>query len=91
MLCRIFSLLGIMPCPRNKGIPQDWAKANELFKKAEELGHAEEYCKLGCLYGTGQGVERDWKKAKLYNGACSYEGECRCKASAWLCGGTGWQ
>ena len=49
MLCRIFSLLGIMP--RNKGIPQDWSKANELLQKAGEFGHAEAYCKLGCLYG----------------------------------------
>ena len=42
MLCRILSLLGIMP--------QDWAKANELLQKAEECSTAEAYCKLSYVF-----------------------------------------
>ena len=50
-----------------KGMPQDWAKANELLLKAGELGCAEAYSKLGnsYIYGRG-GVEIDTKKAKYY-------------------------
>ena len=48
------------------GLQQDRVKAAELYLKAGELGCAEAYCKLGCLYTIGQGVERDGKKAKHY-------------------------
>ena len=48
------------------GLPQDWAKANELWLKAGELGCAEAYFNLGNAYGNGRGVERDMKKAKYY-------------------------
>ena len=47
------------------GMPQDWAKANELFLKAGELGCAEAYHNLGCLY-ICPGVKADKKKAKYY-------------------------
>ena len=50
----------------NCGLQQDRVKAAELYLKAGELGCAEAYCKLGCLYTIGQGVERDGKKAKHY-------------------------
>ena len=51
----------------SNGMPQDWAKANELLLKAGELGCAEAYSKLGnsYIYGRG-GVEIDTKKAKYY-------------------------
>ena len=48
------------------GMPQDWAKANELLLKAGELGCAEAYSKLGYSYDNGRGVEIDTKKAKHY-------------------------
>ena len=32
------------------GMPQDWAKANELYVKAGELGCAEGYYRLGNSY-----------------------------------------
>ena len=48
------------------GIPQDVARANELFLKAGELGHAGAYYNLGVCYDNGQGVEVDKKKAKHY-------------------------
>ena len=49
-----------------KGIQQDWARANEFYQKAGELGRAVGYYQLGCSYTIGQGVERDEKKAKYY-------------------------
>ena len=49
-----------------KGLPHDWTKANELYLKAGELGHAEGYFNLGCSYQDGNGVEMDEKKAKHY-------------------------
>ena len=48
------------------GMPQDWAKANELLLKAGELGCAEAYFNLGVLHDTGRGVEMDKKKAIHY-------------------------
>ena len=48
------------------GTPQNWAKANELYLKAGELGCAEAYHNLGNSYDNGRGVEIDEKKAKHY-------------------------
>ena len=48
------------------GLPQDQAKANELYLKAGELGCAGAYFNLGCAYENGDGVEIDMKKAKRY-------------------------
>ena len=48
------------------GMPQDMAKANELFFRAGELGWGEAYCTLGFNYINGRGVEMDEKKAKHY-------------------------
>ena len=48
------------------GLPQDWAKSNELLMKAGELGSAEAYLNLGIRYANGRGVEVDMKKSKHY-------------------------
>ena len=48
------------------GIPQDDSKANELYRKAGELGSAVAYFNLGCSYAQGAGVDIDTKKAKYY-------------------------
>jgi TPR repeat protein len=48
------------------GLPQDRAKANELWLKAGELGCAQAYHNLGSAYRLGRGVEVDKKKAKQY-------------------------
>ena len=45
------------------GMSQNWAKANELYLKAGELGSAEAYSNLGNSYYHGRGVEIDKKKA----------------------------
>ena len=49
----------------SNGMPQDWAKANELWLKAGELGCASGYFNLGNSY-DGSGVEVDTEKAKYY-------------------------
>ena len=48
------------------GMPEDWAKANELYLKAGELGCTEAYNKLGNYHFHGNGVDIDKKKAKHY-------------------------
>ena len=57
------------------GLPQDQAKANELYLKAGELGHAEAYYNLGCSYYRGDGVEIDMKKAKHYYELATINGD----------------
>ena len=48
------------------GIPQDWNKAHELWRKAGELGCTKAYYNLGVAYDQGMGVEVDKKQAKHY-------------------------
>ena len=48
------------------GLPQDRAKANDLYLKAGELGCAAAYYNLGNSYTNGNGVTMDKKKAKNY-------------------------
>ena len=48
------------------GLPQDHAKALELWHRAGELGKAASYFNIGCAYDNGEGVERDEKKATYY-------------------------
>lgn len=48
------------------GMPQNRAKANELWLKAGELGCAEAYSRLGYSFSNGMGVEASIKKAKHY-------------------------
>ena len=49
-----------------RGMPQDRAKAAELWLKAGELGCSVAYYSLGNAYDNGTGVDRDKKKAKHY-------------------------
>ena len=58
-----------------KGMPQDWAKANELLLKAGELGCAEAYFRLGYSFSNGMGVEADKKKAKHYYEIAAMRGD----------------
>ena len=48
------------------GVPQDYAKAFELFVRAGDLGYAEAYNDVGLAYENGHGVEIDKKKANHY-------------------------
>jgi len=48
------------------GLPQNVAKALELWHQGAELGNAEAYYSIGHAYRNGEGVERDDKKATHY-------------------------
>ena len=54
---------------------QDRVKANELWRKAGELGCAEAYSRLGYSFSNGMGVEVDKKKAKHYYEIAAMKGE----------------
>ena len=56
------------------GMPQDLAKANELYLRGGELGCAESYYNLGNCYRNGEGVEVDKKKAKHYSELAAMNG-----------------
>ena len=61
-----FYMLGVHYAKGTRGMPQDRAKANELYLKAGELGSAGAYFNLGIHYDNGEGVEIDMKKAKHF-------------------------
>ena len=48
------------------GLPQNHAKALELWHRAGDLGSAEAFFDIGDAYTNGNGVERDEKKAKHF-------------------------
>ena len=48
------------------GMPQDRAKAWELFHRAGELGNSYANKNIGNAYDSGEGVEHDTAKAKHY-------------------------
>ena len=57
------------------GLPQDFAKANELYPRAGELGCHEGYYNLGVAYKNGRGVEVDKKKAKHFYELAAINGD----------------
>ena len=60
-----------------RGLPQDWAKANELYLK--DLGSADAYFNLGNSYRVGRGVEVDEKKAKHYYELAAMNGRVKAR------------
>ena len=50
----------------DRGLRQNYRKANKLFLRAGKLGHAMAYNNLGYSYRNGHGVARDNQKAKYY-------------------------
>ena len=60
------NFLGYLYAEGLSGLPQDYAKALELWHQAGELGHAAAYNNVGFAYDNGIGVERDEKKAVHY-------------------------
>lgn len=48
------------------GLPQNIAKALELWHRAGELGNSQAYNNIGSAYDTGDGVEVDEKKSQYY-------------------------
>lgn len=45
------------------GVPQNYEKAFEYYKKSAELGYRGAAYYLGCFYAIGDGVEQDYKEA----------------------------
>ena len=61
-----FYFLGGYYARGTHGLPQDMARANELYLKAGELGCAQAYHNLAISYYLGNGVTMDKKKATHY-------------------------
>ena len=57
------------------GLPQDIAKALELWHRAGDLGNAGAYADIGLAYSLGEGVKEDKKKAKHYCELAVIEGD----------------
>ena len=65
-------------CSYNKGIiglPQDRTKALKLWHKAGEMGNTKAYNNIASAYHTGEGVERDEKKAIHYDEHAAMKGD----------------
>ena len=60
------------------GLPQDMAKARQLYLKAGELGYSMAYYNLGCSYQSGEGVEM--KKAIHYWELAAMNGSVNARA-----------
>ena len=56
--------LGYLYHDGDMGFPQDREKAMELWLRAGELGDASAFSSIADAYYKGNGVERDFKKAK---------------------------
>ena len=54
--------LGLM-YSKGHGVPQDYAKAVEWYRRAAEQGNATAQNNLGVMYDNGQGVPQDHAKA----------------------------
>mgnify|MGYP000938486791 CR=1 FL=1 len=61
------------------GLPQDLSKANELWRKAADLGCAGACLSLGISYRNGRGVEMDKKKAKHYYELAAMNGSVKAR------------
>ena len=59
-------ILGIHYSNGAIGLPQDRTRALELWHRAGEIGCADAYNNIGYAYRTGEGMERDNKKADNY-------------------------
>jgi TPR repeat protein len=67
-------LLGISYC-EGHGVPQDYAQAAVLYRKAAEQGNARAQANLGALYGDGQGVPQDYTQAAYWSRKAAEQGD----------------
>ena len=58
--------LGIIHSGGRSGLPQNYNKANKLWRRAGKLGNAEAYYNLAGSYLYGRGVVIDEEKARYY-------------------------
>ena len=70
-----FVVQGVYYADGTCGLQQDMVKANELWRKAGELGCAEAYSRLGYSFSNGMGVEVDKKKAVHYYELAAIKGD----------------
>ncbi|MCL2473656.1 MAG: sel1 repeat family protein [Alphaproteobacteria bacterium] len=61
------------------GVPQDYNKAVEWFKKAAEQGHSSAQFELGRMYAEGKGVPQDYSKAAEWHTKASEKGHAAAK------------
>ena len=61
------------------GLPQNIAKALELWHRAAELGHADAFYSIGNAYKIGRGVVRDEKKAVYYSELAAMSGAAQAR------------
>ena len=59
---------------KGQGVPQDYAKARELFEKAAAQGNADGQVRLGMLYAYGGGVPQDYAKAHMWLSLAATQG-----------------
>ena len=57
------------------GVPQDFKKAFEIFKKVADEGDADAQYNVGLLYLSGQGVKKDSEEAAKYFGLATAQGQ----------------
>jgi TPR repeat protein len=62
-------------------VPQDAAKAVELFKQAADQGNVDAQNNLGVMYYSGEGVPRDSDKAKEWFTKAAAQGNEDAKAN----------
>ena len=60
-------------------MPQDFAKATELYLRAGELGCAEAYFNLGVAYYNGRGVEVNIRKSQHYYELAAMNGNVKAR------------
>jgi hypothetical protein len=72
--------LGLMYA-NGEGVPQDAAKAVELFKQAADQGNVDAQNNLGVMYYSGEGVQRDPDKAKEWFNKAAAQGNEDAKAN----------
>ena len=71
--------LGCFYSKGSNGLPQDHAKALELWHKAAEFSHASALYNIGNAYYAGDGVERDENKAYHYWELAAMEGDAQAR------------
>lgn len=67
--------LGVYYYFGDRGVPQDYQKAAELFTKSAEQGDSYAQCNLGDCYYEGQGVAQDKLKAKMWWERAAVQGD----------------
>jgi TPR repeat protein len=60
------------------GVPQSTAEAVNWFRRAAEQDYTQAQHNLGAMYGSGQGVKRDYIQAYKWLNLCAAKGNSGC-------------